>query len=555
MTKKEKILKACKSTSSVITADNFINYIRSGEVTFNELVEAGLSDELQESIKQKLVEEEEALWSSASEINTVESYVSYLSISQLKLHTVQAKDRIDRFDEIKWNEAQTLLTSSSLNDYLTCFPDGMHVNECNALLNDLPWLETKRQNTINAYNLYMQQHPGEHVAEAQAAILSIQDDNAWNSACVAATSSAYRDYLKRFPHGKHIEEAETFLNRGAAGELFLNALRDDPNAYPAVDPDPSNSETIQAKVANNVLSWPEIVEIFGKDKTEAIKKVKAPTPLPESTAPDQLQSGSTEVYFWGTPGSGKTCALGTIISTANREGIWEALDCSGGHYMDRLSNIFIGGKYCTLPDSTSTANIQEMIMNLTDKKGRPHKLTLIDLAGELFRMVYKEKKGLFVTDEEKTVLNKVLNYLKNDQNHKIHFFIVEYGADEKMWEDVRMAQYLNQMIQFLKQEKVFRKSTVGVYVLVTKCDRMSCSRSERPKEAYEYVNTELKSFWNTLERACKEAAIDDLRTLSFSVGDVFAQNLCVFNGEDTKKVIEKLLTKTPAKRRWDWLNN
>ena len=112
------------------------------------------------------------------------------------------------------------------------------------------------------------------------------------------------------------------------------------------------------------------------------------------------------------------------------------------------------------------------------------------------------------------------------------------------------------MIQFLKEKKVFTKTTVGVYVLVTKCDRMNCERSERPRLANEYVKSELASFWNTLERTCKDAAIKDLKTLSFSVGEVFAQNLCIFDAEDTNKVIEKLLIKTPVIKRFSgWLSD
>ena len=538
MTQKEKILNACRNGGNSIPNENLLNYINSGVVSFDELKNAGLSDEKAEYITQALESEETNLWNEATSNGTLDAYMAYIDSSKLRCHMEQAQAKIDEFDDAKWNEAQSQLSSNTLNDYIGCFPNGKHVDECNGLLCDLPWLETKRKNTIEAYNQYMQQYPGKHDAEAQMAILSIQDDNTWNDACAANSSSAYRLYLSYFPEGKHKDEALMRVNSGAAGEQFLNALQYDQNAFTAYE--------IQEKVGNGVVTWDDIQNVMGGEKTYAIQNFQMPALLPNAIAPDSLQGNTTEVYFWGTPGSGKTCALGTILSSATRAGIIEPLQCSGLHYMNLLSNIFIGNDCCTLPDSTNVTNIQEMVMKLTDEKRHQHKLTLIDLAGELFRSVYKVNNHIQLEESRCQVLEKAMSYLKNRKNNKIHFFVVEYGAHEKKWEGLNMSNYLSCMIQYLKNEKVFTKSTVGVYVLVTKCDKMDCAKEDRPRLAHEYVKQEFAAFWNTLEMTCKNAAIKDLKTLAFSIGDVFAQQLCVYDGEDTNKVIDKLLTKTPS---------
>lgn len=543
MTQKEKILNACRNGGNSIPNENLLNYINSEVVSFDELKNAGLSDEKAEYITQALESEETNLWNEATSNGTLDAYMAYIDSSKLRCHMEQAQAKIDEFDDAKWNEAQSQLSSNTLNDYIGCFPNGKHVDECNGLLCDLPWLETKRKNTIEAYNQYMQQYPGKHDAEAQMAILSIQDDNTWNDACAANSSSAYRLYLSYFPEGKHKDEALMRVNSGAAGEQFLNALQYDQNAFTA--------DEIQEKVGNGVVTWDDIQNVMGSEKTYAIQNFQMPALLPNAIAPDSLQGNTTEVYFWGTPGSGKTCALGTILSSATRAGIIEPLQCSGLHYMNLLSNIFIGNDCCTLPDSTNVTNIQEMVMKLTDEKRHQHKLTLIDLAGELFRSVYLHNNHIQLEESRCQVLEKAMSYLKNRKNNKIHFFVVEYGAHEKKWEGLNMSNYLSCMIQYLKNEKVFTKSTVGVYVLVTKCDKMDCAKEDRPRLAHEYVKQEFAAFWNTLEMTCKNAAIKDLKTLAFSIGDVFAQQLCVYDGEDTNKVIDKLLTKTPSIRFTD----
>ena len=557
MTQKEKILEMCsRSGGTGIPNSNLLKYIRDMVVSFDELKRAGLSPAKTAYIEGCLNEDEDKLWQEATLIDSIESYNDYLHRSQLLRHAPEARDKLAGMDDTRWQDIQSALSEETLKAYLNIFPDGRHADECRDLLADLPWLAVKRRNTIDAYNNYMTEFPGRHDAEATAAINDIRDDIEWENARRTARPQAYRNYLSLFPAGRHAAEAMERIASGAVAEQYLDALREDPNAYPAVDPDPSNRDTIQATVGNGIVSWGDIEEIFGHEKTEMIKKVTAPKSLPDSTPPIELQSGSTEVYFWGTPGSGKTCALGTIISTANRNGSLEMLNCAGMHYMNLLSNIFIGnGSICTLPDSTSIGNIQEMILNLRDEKSRKHRLTLIDLAGELFRMVYKKRNNMFMTDDDKRVLARAMSYLRDNRNKKIHFFIVEYGAHDKMWEGLSMGNYLNQMMQYLKDENVFTRSTVGVYVLVTKCDRIKCDRADRPRLANEYVKRELASFWNTLEQTCDESGIADLRTLSFSVGDVFAQNLCVFDGEDTVKVTNKLLTKTPAIKKswWDFL--
>lgn len=539
MTQKEKILNNCRINGGTsIPIDNFVKYIRERVVSYQELVDAGLSEERAKSIQENMAEDDKRMWVETLHIDTLQAYREYLQTSPLLSHGDDAQLRINSFDNEKWNEASMTLTDASLNEYLNEFPQGRHADECRTLLADLPWLNAKRKNTIEAYSQYMANNPGKHVPEATAAIRAIQDDNAWNNACALNSSQAYRNYLAQYPNGKHASDAQSRINSGAAGEQFLNALQIDPNAFMAYE--------IQQKVGNGVVTWNDIQQIFGVNKTNAIMNFQLPAQLPNALAPESLQNNTTEVYFWGTPGSGKTCALGTIISSVTRSGIIEPLPCAGLHYMNQLSNIFVDDDYCTLPDSTNVGNIQEMIMNLRDGKKKLHKLTLIDLAGELFRSVYKKENNMPIDNENDEVLQKAMSYLRDRRNNKIHFFVVEYGAHNKKWDGLNMSNYLSYMIQFLKREKVFTKSTVGVYVLVTKCDKMNCPIEERPRYASEYVEQELASFWNTLKETCDNAAIKDVMKLAFSIGEVFAQQLCAFDGRDTNKVINKLLTKTPT---------
>lgn len=543
MNRKERILDSCNS----IPLRNLINYIRKGEVSLSELIAAGLLKEKENEIRTEMADEDNASWAVAQRNNTVSAYSEYLEKFPEGLHANEARQAVDALDDDVWFDIQSNLNEEQLNKYKALFPAGKHIAECNELLVDLPWLETKRRNTIFDYNEYQLKYPGQHEAEIKTAINALSDDKDWDNACIVGDSQAYRRYLEQHPYGNHAQEARNRVQANASRDKFIDELRFDRNAYSANE--------IKGKVDNGIATWNDIACVLGENETNAIKNFDVPSELPSNLPPAKLQGNTTEVFFWGMPASGKTCALGAIISRVKKKGIFEPLPCSGFDYMTRLSNIFNQHGVCTFPYSNAIDNIQEMVMKLRDGKKKSHKLSLIDLAGELFRSVYFKQNNLFLSDQEKEVLDTAMNYLSDTRNNKIHFFVVEYGAQDREWYGRRMVDYLDNMSMYLKSHGIFRKSTVGVYVLVTKCDMIKCVPDDRSKEAYKYVCEELPSFWNTLQDTCKSAGVGDLKVLSFSVGDVFAQNLCWFDGADTDKVIDKLFTKTPAEKGglWDFL--
>jgi len=537
-TKKDKILEMCNS----IPTKELINYIcNQGVVTLGELINAGLKASKQEEIKQQMELREDEEWKKIN--NNAQSYRNYMEMFPQGKHYNEAKTCYEELDSKTWEDVKRNISEPKLRKYISDFPNGKFVVEANNYLEDMPWLFAIQRNTIDGYREYKSKYPGKHDYEADNAINEIEDERDWEMAINRGTSNAYRQYCQLHPYGKHIFDANSYIENNSGKESYLEALINDPNAYGA--------RRIQIDVENNIVTWRDIENVFGIEKTEEIKNFMDSEDLPSSEPPEKLKP-STEVYFWGMPSSGKTCALGAIMSAASRKGILEPLPCKGRLYMDRLSGIFNNENYCTLPKSTDNNNLQEMMMYLRDEKGKNHKISMIDLAGELFRSVYDKVNEQLdrVTDEMKYMLDKVMYYLNDNRNPKIHFFVVEYGEENNRTDEgLRMSNYLQIMAQYLNQNNVFRKSTHGVYILVTKCDRIDCDVQERPKMAFEYVKSYLPSFYNQLDEACKKASIGDFRTLSFSLGDVFAKNLCKFDGADTDKIIDVLLNKTYPEKK------
>lgn len=528
------IIKGCRD----IPVNTLGEYVSKGIVTIDELMAAGLQPEKQAYLNTILLNADHLAWNNAVDQNTPDAYQEYVRRYPAGQHVSEAFAQIAALEEYYWDRANSTMDQAALREYLRMYPGGLYAAEANEILNDSEWLNACRINTIAGYEHYRQTHPGKHTDAINDRLYYLQDEKDWNDAVAFGTTDALYRYINAHPDGMYVNEAYMRIQANAGREAFLAELSDDPNAYPA--------DKIKENVGNGMATWSDIAAIFGPDRAAAIERFNRPSDLPTSTPSPTLQPKSTEVYFWGTPASGKTCALGSIISSSRRHGIYEGVACSGYDYMTRLSNIFDSQGFCTFPDSTSIGNIQEMILKLRDKKGKRHKVTLIDLAGELFRSVYFKLSGRMVTYEAEQTLQTALNYLHDKHNEKIHFFVVEYGAHDREWEGLKMVDYLEKMVSFLREQRIMRTTTVGVYVLVTKCDLMPCPPQDRPRMAYEYVQSLMGAFWNTLQDACRLGGVKDLKVLSFSIGDVFAQNLCQFDGRDSDKVIDKLLTKTPG---------
>lgn len=135
----------------------------------------------------------------------------------------------------------------------------------------------------------------------------------------------------------------------------------------------------------------------------------------------------TEVYFWGIPFSGNTCALGAILSAAKNGLAARSMipdnSCQGFGYMNRLSTIFSPGRICRLPGGTPVTSTYEMRFDLEDQEHNIHHVACIDLAGELFTCMFMKDAGEQMRDDQKQALETLHNILLENRsnNRKIHF--------------------------------------------------------------------------------------------------------------------------------------
>lgn len=267
----------------------------------------------------------------------------------------------------------------------------------------------------------------------------------------------------------------------------------------------------------------------------------------------------TEVYFWGIPFSGKTCALGAILSAAKNGLVARSMipdnSCQGFGYMNRLSTIFSPGRICRLPGGTPVTSTYEMRFDLEDQEHKIHHVACIDLAGELFTCMFMKDAGEQMREDQKQALETLHNILLENRsnNRKIHFFVIEYGAEKRIYNGLPQAEYLNSAAAHLNSIGLFDSNTDAIYVLISKVDNASYEGSLE-EHLLKYMTKNYLGFYNNLLLICKEHGINKgrVKIVPFSIGNVCFKDYCQFDATSATKMVDLLVRYSCFEKQGFW---
>ena len=267
----------------------------------------------------------------------------------------------------------------------------------------------------------------------------------------------------------------------------------------------------------------------------------------------------TEVYFWGIPFSGKTCALGAILSAAKNGLAARSMipdnSCQGFGYMNRLSTNFSPGRICRLPGGTPVTSTYEMRFDLEDQEHKIHHVACIDLAGELFTCMFMKDAGEQMREDQKQALETLHNILLENRsnNRKIHFFVIEYGAEKRIYNGLPQAEYLNSAAAHLNSIGLFDSNTDAIYVLISKVDNASYEGSLE-EHLLKYMTKNYLGFYNNLLLICKEHGINKgrVKIVPFSIGNVCFKDYCQFDATSATKMVDLLVRYSCFEKQGFW---
>ncbi|MBR1630598.1 MAG: hypothetical protein IJ680_01955 [Paludibacteraceae bacterium] len=532
----------------------------------------------------------------------------YLSVSVME----KIADEMQNREEREWNRLADSLRVEDYERFKRNFPESKHLQEVDIKLQEIrmnaekairkqaeeqAWKDVDKTNE-GSIRKFLEEHPNSPFEQEANQALGVLAEYSMRQEWGAVDhdiEDAVRDFIKKYEAqgGAVVEEAQKCLN-DILKERFLGVGRD------------ALRLRIENKAAeNNAARWDEIYDMLIShlkrhyiDKQDLLKMIAEDKNLLNASiirkllevgllgyndfesmevSPDfvtymlqdvkpmgfgiseplyQIHRMSTEIYFWGIPSSGKTCALGGILSAAGnaRGSVASVLmdhACQGYGYMTRLSNLFQHGKVGVLPEGTATTATYEMGFDLVDAKGRMHPITFVDMAGELVRIMYKSDAGELLQDEEVETLEVLTNLLVNNRTkgRKMHFFVLEYGAEERLYDGLPQKTYLEGAMGYIRNTGIFHSDTDAIYLLVTKSDKLKATSQENLNmRLSEYISNNYRGFYNALDTICRKEEINNgiVEVVPFTLGEVCFRNYCRFFDTTSVNVLNLILDKTTS---------
>ncbi len=129
-----------------------------------------------------------------------------------------------------WQKANQQNSIAAYQQFIQQHPNDARVAQArdriNALQDEQAWTTAQSTNTLDGYQQYLQQEPnGMHAADAQDKVNSLQSDAAWSSAQSTNTAAGYQDFLQKYPNSPHAADAQAALKQLTGYQLLLGSAR------------------------------------------------------------------------------------------------------------------------------------------------------------------------------------------------------------------------------------------------------------------------------------------------------------------------------------------
>lgn len=295
--------------------------------------------------------------------------------------------------------------------------------------------------------------------------------------------NAIQDALNDAPPAQEEESEESSI-------AIYKAIEDDEFSIEEIKDLYNQGSITREGLAENTSMTEEEIEILDKwpGKGESLH------PDPDALPP--LLNNRTDIFFFGVPGSGKSCVLSALMYYMDEIGLIadNTHNLIGTQYRNQLKDDY---NKRVLPDGTAVNAIHYMPFDLRNQadKSQKHPLNFVDMSGELFRDAYE--KGI------ESIHPKVVEYLKH-KNRKIIFLIIDYDVHLRPELEVGPSQssMLSAGLQMLDDFGTLKKVD-AINVLVTKSDLFpeGCNKEEF---AEDFMNSKYRNFIENLKDKMNE---------------------------------------------------
>ena len=459
---------------------------------------------------------------------------------------------------------------NALQTYKSKYPSSVHMDE----LDDLMWLNTKNVMNYHSLNRYLSDWPlGRHAEEANQAL---SESSEWEEVKRSGDLFRVDDYRDNHPTSPYINEVN---------QLYYK-LRDEELAKMKENPSEYSRDDVEKLIAADIFTKWQLEDegLITDDSWEMLQLDRDLFPNiqdfqsedPNIQAPD----GCTDIYLFGTPGTGKTCLLMGLTGangTRDERGQSYTLNMrtQGGPYASALQQYVSAGitPGRTFGKFVTTINGQ---VNEVDKRGNilNHRINLVEMSGEEFALRIADSKEVSLANMGTGATN-----LLSNNNRKVFFIIVDSSKEKvkvEYIEQVKDAEgnviderirkkyiwqldILNKFVGLfeLPENQEIMKRVDAIHFVVTKADMLG-DKMTRKEKARNLLLSTYSGPVEQLKNYCRQTKRINYSTnyrpqvFTFSLGKFYLGDVFSFDNSETIQIVDTIRTVTGSIREKSW---
>ena len=477
------------------------------------------------------------------------------------------RERREREQQRELNDWNALERGNynALRKYKLKYPNSVHADE----LDDLMWMNTVNAVSETALRRYLSDWPvGLHAAEASQALVEIGE---WEKAKRSNDIFAVDDYRDNHPDSlfKNEVDAKYYDLR----EEEIKKMRTNPSEYTKQDVD----RLIQADIFKDwELIDEELMTDDSWDRLRNLDREALPDLQAMQMADPNIQAPEkcTDIYLFGTPGTGKTCLL-MGLTGANGSGYNLNMRINGGPYAAALQEYVLEG-ITTGHTFGSFVTVINGVVNEQSKRGNvvEHPINLVEMSGEEFALRIADNKEVSLANMGTGATNLLQN-----ENRKVFFIIVDPTKQKlkiEYLENIRDAEgnligqnvrkkYINQldiMNKFVSLFELPANQTImskvdAIHFVVTKADMLGdgAARLEKARElllsTYQGPVQQLKNYCRKTKRINSSTNYRP-KVFTFSLGRFYLGDIFDFDKTETLQIVDAIRKITGGNREMSW---
>ena len=515
---------------------------------------------------QRLVSTYTMQFPQGSKISEVEKLSEQL---QQKMAAAMEEARLKAERERELNDWNALEKGNynALRKYKLKYPNSVHLDE----LDDLMWTNTRNAVSEPTLRRYLSDWPvGRHAEEANQALGEIGE---WERAKRSNNLFTVDDYRDNHPDSLFKNEIDSKYYE--LREEEIKKMRANPSEYTQQDVD----RLIEADIFKD---WELIDEgLMTEESWERLKGLDR-EPLPDLQSMQvedpniQAPEKCTDIYLFGTPGTGKTCLLMGLVG-ANGSGYTINMRRNGGPYAAALQQYVNEG---ITPGRTFGSFVTVINGEVTEKAKRgkilDHHVNLVEMSGEEFALRIADNKEASLANMGTGVTNLLQN-----RNRKAFFIIVDPTKEKvkvEYMENIRDAEgnligrnirkkYINQldiMNKFvslfeLPENQAIMSKVDAIHFVVTKADMLG-DEAVRLNKARDLLISRYQGPIEQLKSYCRKTKRINYSTnyrphvFTFSLGRFYLGDIFDIDKTETLRIVDAIRLVTGGTRETSWWN-